>query len=54
MGRSVDLPDPYGKGKLRVDRKRRIVWSVGENGKDDGGTIGAKYADKAADRGLRY
>ncbi len=54
MGRPADLPDPYGKGKLRVDRKRRIVWSVGENGKDDGGSIGAKYTDKAADMGRRY
>ncbi|GEM_PF-2779885 len=54
MGRPADLPDPYGPGKLRVDAKRRIVWSVGENGKDDGGDIGAKLGDRSPDLGYRY
>lgn len=53
-GRPADLPDPYGKGKLRIDRKRRIVWSVGEDGKDDGGAIGATYGEKAPDHGRRF
>jgi hypothetical protein len=29
--------DPFGNGPLHYDPKRRLVWSVGENGKDDGG-----------------
>lgn len=37
-----DLPsapfiDPFGRGSLRYDRERRIVWSVGPDGEDDGG-----------------
>lgn len=50
MGQSPDLPDPYGKGKLKIDRKRRIVWSVGQDGKDDGGDI-IGGASKAKDQG---
>jgi hypothetical protein len=30
-------PDPFGTGNLRYDRTRRVFWSVGPNGKDDGG-----------------
>ncbi len=29
--------DPCSSERLRYDRTRRIIWSVGENGKDDGG-----------------
>ncbi|MFI5385830.1 MAG: hypothetical protein ACHQ50_06885 [Fimbriimonadales bacterium] len=30
--------DPYTDGPFHYDAKRRICWSVGENGKDDGGS----------------
>ena len=30
--------DPFSGGELRYDFKRRVVWSVGEDLKDDGGT----------------
>ena len=29
--------DPYSRGALRYDRAARKVWSIGEDGKDDGG-----------------
>lgn len=29
--------DPYGKGDLRYSPERRILWSVGSNGTDEGG-----------------
>lgn len=32
--------DPYGDGPLRYDPERGLVWSVGFNGKDDGGVSG--------------
>ncbi len=50
-GQTPSLPDPYGTGKLRIDRKRRIVWSVGEDGKDDGGDIAKGTVTKAPDQG---
>ncbi|MFI5386217.1 MAG: hypothetical protein ACHQ50_08865 [Fimbriimonadales bacterium] len=40
--RSGHLPlDMYAGGPFHFDAKRRIYWSVGENGVDDGGTGGA-------------
>ena len=47
-------PNPFGKGPLRVDRARRLVWSLGPNGVDDGGMIGQGRGAKAADVGERY
>ena len=33
-----DVPgDPFGPGKLRYSHDRRIIYSVGKDGKDDGG-----------------
>jgi hypothetical protein len=32
--------DPFSSGKILYSRERRIVWSVGENGKDDKGDAG--------------
>ncbi len=51
--RSVDLPDPFAKGKLRIDPKRRVVWSVGENGVDDGGDI-RQISVSHGDLGYKY
>ena len=50
MGRPAVLPGPLGSGTLKTDARRRIVWSVGQNGKDDGGKIG----QKAPDQGYGY
>jgi hypothetical protein len=54
MGQVPVLPDPYGKGNLRFDTKRKIVWSVGEKGTDDGGMIGRGWDVSAADYGCPY
>lgn len=54
MGQAPALPDPYGKGNLRFDTKRKIVWSVGEKGTDDGGMIGRGWDVSAADYGCPY
>lgn len=53
-GGAVSLPDPFRSGFLHVDRKRRLVWSVGVNEKDDGGKIGTGLDAKAPDLGYRY
>jgi hypothetical protein len=39
--------DPFGAGPLRVDERRRVLWSVGSDGVDDGGTgpVGKKRKD---------
>ena len=39
--------DPFGSGPLRVDERRRVLWSVGSNGVDDGvtGPVGKKRKD---------
>ncbi len=29
--------DPFGVGPLRYDPQRRLIWSIGDNGTDDGG-----------------
>jgi hypothetical protein len=53
LGETVDLADPYG-GRLKVDPKRRIVWSVGKNRKDDGGKIERNASGASLDFGYRY
>lgn len=53
LGLPAEMPDPCGKGKLRIDPKRKIVWSVGENGKDDGGALPAP-GSRGKDIGHRY
>lgn len=54
MGQRPNLPDPYGTGKLRFDTKRKIVWSVGQKGTDDGGVIGTGWQTSSADYGCPY
>ena len=44
--------DPFAGGTLRIDPKRKIVWSVGTNGKDDGGQIGRGWDNAAPDLGF--
>lgn len=34
------LNDPYGKGRINYDKSRRVIWSVAENGTDEGGVVG--------------
>ncbi len=53
-GKRENLPDPFGKGSLKIDAKRRIVYSVGPNGRDDGGEIGKGFRADAPDFGYRY
>lgn len=37
-GKPEPLPqDPFGRGPLKIDRERKLIWSVGTNGFDDGG-----------------
>jgi len=54
MGRPVDAIDPFTGKPLSVDRKRKIVWSVGLNLKDDGGSIGRGGDNSALDLGYPY
>ncbi len=53
-GATPAVIDPFGTGNLRFDRKREIVWSVGKDGRDDGGDIGDGYQDSAPDLGYPY
>jgi hypothetical protein len=53
-GGEPNLPDPFGKGSLRIDPKRRIVWSVGRDGKDTGGQIEEPGSTSAPDYGFLY
>jgi len=53
-GGEPDLPDPFGKGRLRIDHKRRIVWSVGRDGKDTGGQVEEPGSTGAPDYGFLY
>ncbi len=53
-GKSPSEIDPYGDGSLRVDAKRKVVWSVGENGRDDGGQIGKGGESGEPDLGYPY
>ena len=53
-GRRATVPDPFGTGTLRTDPRRKIVWSVGRDGKDDGGAIGRGSDASAPDLGLPY
>ena len=48
------VADPFGKGDLRFDPKRKIVWSVGTNGKDDGGDVGKGGEYGKRDLGYPY
>lgn len=44
-----DVPrDPFSEGAMRFDVKRNIVWSVGPNGKNDGG-VGQPYRQNEPD-----
>ena len=52
-GKAV-IADPFGKGDLRFDPKRKVVWSVGTNGKDDGGNIGKGGEYGKPDLGYPY
>lgn len=54
MGRGAAVIDPFAKTNLRFDPKRKIVWSVGQNQKDDGGTIGKGGDPAALDFGYAY
>lgn len=54
QGSPAVLPDPFVSGFLKVDPKRRIVWSVGKNRKDDGGMIERDSAGASLDMGYRY
>ncbi len=54
QGGSPKPPYPYRKGDLRIDPKRRIVWSIGPNGKDDGGKIGGGGTQESPDLGFGY
>ena len=44
----ASLPvDPYNGQPLRFDRKKGLVWSVGENLRDDGGDVlGRSYVNR--------
>jgi hypothetical protein len=53
-GDPASLADPFGKGTLRIDPKRRLVWSVGENGVDDDGKIGTGGSPKSPDYGYAF
>ncbi len=53
-GKPMKLADPFGKGPLKFDAKRRIVWSVGTNRKDDGGQIERVGEKDRLDIGYRY
>lgn len=53
-GESPRVNDPFGEGTLRIDPKRKLVWSVGENGKDDGGEIGKGGVSGQPDYGYPY
>ena len=43
--------DPFSDRRLRYDRARRIVWSVGENGEDNGGKDFADDVAKQSESG---
>lgn len=53
-GQNPVLVDPFGKGPLKIDRQRRIVWSVGEDGKDDNGDIPTGALTRAPDQGRKW
>jgi len=53
-GGTPSVIDPLGKGNLFFDRKQQIVWSVGEDGRNDGGMIDKGYMDSAPDLGYPY
>jgi hypothetical protein len=53
-GVTPSVIDPYGKGNLYFDRKQQIVWSVGKDGRNDGGMIDKGYVDGAPDLGYPY
>ncbi len=50
----ASVRDSYTKGDLRFDPKRKVVWSVGKDGKDDGGQIGRGFENGAPDLGYPY
>lgn len=54
MGRPAAVRDPFGTGGLRFDSKRKLVWSVGADGRDDGGAIGRGWDNNSSDFGLPY
>lgn len=54
MGRPAKVADPFGSGNLHIDPRRKVVWSVGTNGKDDGGSIGRGGEHGARDLGYPY
>ena len=54
LGETPRIVDPFDGGTLRIDPKRRIVWSVGTDGKDDGGQIGRGWENTAPDLGFSY
>jgi len=42
--------DPFGTGPLHYDAQRRLVWSVGPDGEDDGGSFDERaFSSKSAD-----
>jgi len=53
-GQTPAVFDPLSGGNLQFDRARKIVWSVGKNGRDDGGNIGDGYEAAAPDLGYPY
>lgn len=54
MGAKPSVVDPYDAGKLRFDPKRKIVWSVGKDGRDDRGDIKKGFQNDAPDLGYPY
>lgn len=53
-GKSPSLTDYFSGKPLQFDSKRRIVWSVGANRKDDGGDIGKPPKATSPDFGYGY
>lgn len=53
-GKAAPIKDLFDGKLLRSDPKRRIVWSVGSDQKDDGGDIGTPPTMRAPDFGYEY
>lgn len=54
MGKTPHLVDPFTPAELKVDAKRRIVYSVGQNQRDDGGRFTKMGSPKEPDFGYPY